>query len=547
MAEKVSTEKGEVDTEERSSSPKLNLNKRFAKSLFRQLGSHNKKKEEKEAKSLRTFVKEERKKQTKRNISVDNELKTTMYSDFVAPPTTTEKDQRKVKKKIISPFEQVQKLVTDAAIFDKAHDINDLASKRIVNKTLLEQRVVEKPMKRNRITLDKTLLKNHLRHTNVHNRLKEEEEMWGQHNIIKTKKIELFTSKNDQLKRRRGEISGGMYSDREATARKKTNSGPRTKTYRESEPPVSRRRTNREVKNKSSDVSNSEDNEYSDDEKTYLGKYTKQLLELKEQDDNKWGHGGFKELYSKENNHRKRNQSDVRRIVSDDEKIHRVVINEKASNNSIKSTRKISKKLSMSLHADMEEEEQRTKRSFKPHDQRKVQRWRAEEAFPQKNRVKSLAVKTPDSNETEVDGEWTERNVDFHSNNKLKKSNDVIEVSRVSLRESIHGEVTLKDKKRKILPKAKEISYPKAKEISYVISSEDEQPVRTIKSRRVVKSGKTSVRLVRQESESSFTDSSSDERYKNIEKTITKQVTRQQQPQKFRSTFSDYDSDFQLR
>jgi len=184
-----------------STSSPLKLNRTFAKNIIKHTDDNNRITSNIQQTNQRKFVNQERKKHTKLQLSSEGKSTKqgkTMYSDYV-----TEKLSEKTQKKgIIHPLEQMKKLVKDAAEFD-----NTMSEKEIqkLSGTFI-------PSKRPKIILDKTVLHNHLKHTSVHNRLKEEGEMWEKFQV--EKKRTKLQSKSLKAPIRRG----GMYADSEPGA-----------------------------------------------------------------------------------------------------------------------------------------------------------------------------------------------------------------------------------------------------------------------------------------------------------------------------------------
>lgn len=249
---------------ETSSQNTLTVNKVFIVNTLKQVDDHNRIKDNQESKLLRKFQNEQRKKLTLKNLNRFSAGRT-LYSDLIF--VASKKRKRLAKRmKIISPLDQVKKLVSDAAEYDVTHQ-------------KIMKRMVHKP----RVTLDKTLLKNHLRHTSVHNRIREETEMWDQYQSQEKKKnsqISLQTQRSKTLSLRTG-IRGGMYSDREPGNVKVT----RVKTTPD-DPPI-----------------------------RHFGAATRKLLELEESMPDRWGHSGFKETYEKELNEPSPDSSKSRQII----------------------------------------------------------------------------------------------------------------------------------------------------------------------------------------------------------------------------------------
>ncbi|KAL6115973.1 nkapd1 [Pungitius sinensis] len=109
-------------------------------------------------------------------------------------------------------------------------------------------------------TLGKTLLRNVIRHTDAHNKIQEETEMW------KTRDWQVHTSHNKQMPDTKS-VRGQMHCDR-------TSDQPRYLSQ-------SRNRVS----------------EHDDREARY---WSRKLYEFEAGDPDRWGHSGFKELYPEE-------------------------------------------------------------------------------------------------------------------------------------------------------------------------------------------------------------------------------------------------------
>ncbi|XP_029302419.1 uncharacterized protein NKAPD1 [Cottoperca gobio] len=109
-------------------------------------------------------------------------------------------------------------------------------------------------------SLGKTLLKNVIRHTDAHNKIQEEMEMW------KMRNWEVHTSHNKHLPDTKS-VRGQMHCDR--------------------------------VPDQPRDLSRSRErvSEHDDREARY---WSRKLYEFEANDSDRWGHGGFKELYPEE-------------------------------------------------------------------------------------------------------------------------------------------------------------------------------------------------------------------------------------------------------
>lgn len=164
MTEEVEvSDSAPVDLKDGKSSPLLVLNQNFAKNIIKRVSDHNRIITGIQENQQRKFINEERKKHTLRNLNLKQSKRKvkrqsvfaekqnkTMYSDYVS-----EKLAEKTQKKAITAFDQMKKLVTDAANFDNA-----MAEKE--DKLLpLKQETVQQ-QRRSRISVDKRLLRNHL-------------------------------------------------------------------------------------------------------------------------------------------------------------------------------------------------------------------------------------------------------------------------------------------------------------------------------------------------------------------------------------------------
>lgn len=128
----------------------LKVNRIFAKNIVKHTQDNNRITTDNQQKQQRKFINEERKKHTKRNLEgglLPNQRKT-MYSDYISTKLT-----EKGLKKSISTLDQMKKLVKDAAEFDRT-----MSEKEITN---LSGFYV--PPRQKKISVDKTLLQNHLR------------------------------------------------------------------------------------------------------------------------------------------------------------------------------------------------------------------------------------------------------------------------------------------------------------------------------------------------------------------------------------------------
>ena len=129
----------------------LKLNRVFAKNIVKYTQDNNRITTDNQQKQQRKFINEERKKHTKRNLEGGGERpnqRKTMYSDYISTKLT-----EKGLKKSISTLDQMKKLVKDAAEFDRT-----MSEKEITN---LSGFYV--PPRQKKISVDKTLLRNHLR------------------------------------------------------------------------------------------------------------------------------------------------------------------------------------------------------------------------------------------------------------------------------------------------------------------------------------------------------------------------------------------------
>ena len=129
---------------EPSNHSSVTVNKIFVVNTLKQVDVHNRIKTNQDSKLLRKFQNEERKKHTLKNLDKFSAQKT-LYSDFLGLAVRRKASRKRRSTTIITPLEQVKKIVIDAAEFDEEQE-------NMLN------RVVRKP----RFSLDKTLLKNHL-------------------------------------------------------------------------------------------------------------------------------------------------------------------------------------------------------------------------------------------------------------------------------------------------------------------------------------------------------------------------------------------------
>ena len=131
----------------------VKLNSNFARNIVKYTQDSNRIQQDKQQKSQRKLVNEERKKHTKKNLLKPPHLqKSTMYSDYVGDKLPTQKLTGKGRG--LNPLQQMKKLVRDAADFDKA-----MAEKEIT----VVKTVKPVSIKRPKLTVDKRLLQNHLK------------------------------------------------------------------------------------------------------------------------------------------------------------------------------------------------------------------------------------------------------------------------------------------------------------------------------------------------------------------------------------------------
>ena len=134
----------------------IKLNRIFARNIVKYTQDSNRISQDKQEKSQRKFVNEERKKHTKKNLLKPPHLqKSTMYSDYVnnSSPSVKLKSNRG-----LNPLQQMKKLVRDAADFDKA-----MAEKETVTQPTSVNTTKSVLIRRPRLTVDKRLLQNHLK------------------------------------------------------------------------------------------------------------------------------------------------------------------------------------------------------------------------------------------------------------------------------------------------------------------------------------------------------------------------------------------------
>ena len=255
--------------------PSLEVNKNFAKNLMKQANDHNRIQTDIGKTRQRKFQNEVRKKLTTKCLKAspfkESLYSKTMYSDFVGGHSlsTTVKGQSSTRK-IITPFAQVKKLVTEAAEFDGKNG----------DKPVTKPNTQDARSRLSRVSVHKRLLSNHLQHASVHNRLVEEKEMWKQHEQQKQRHIKAITTKKGPLGQ------GTMYSDREPNKVQPL----RVNGVDRDEDKVYRKVGKRPV---ASPI-------IYETPKTYIGEWTQKLIEVEEQDPDRWGHSGFKMLYSDE-------------------------------------------------------------------------------------------------------------------------------------------------------------------------------------------------------------------------------------------------------
>ncbi|XP_057307724.1 putative autophagy-related protein 11 [Hydractinia symbiolongicarpus] len=559
LMQKIMAHHQDVDKSGRGNSPALAVNKVFAKNILKQIGDHNRIKSHKETVDHRKFENSERKKHTQKNLKPFSPLKT-MYSDYVAEEKEIE--GKKLKRKIITPFEQVKKLVTDAAEFDQSKS----SQEEMPHKMLQSRRIA---LKSNRITLDKRLLNNHLKHTTVHNRLKEEDEMWDQYRLQKKRQVASLKSRSASIDEKNAKYGGSMYCDRESAHVK----SQQIRSTRDKVP--------------------------------IFGKWTQKLMEEKEKDPELWGHDGFKSIYREDlkiakkikkkksstirissteseseeseseeecSNKRRRvvktisRSNDVQKPVTRKVSIKKIILDnlnqhneDKTSLKKKKRTPKIERKI-QGLHADELEETERKK----PIKVRTVEKW-GHDGFNElndggcsdspKKKVKSLAVIKRSTSSNIADEENTKG---VNANNEISSASSKFidnsreknvwrrlhddSVNRESLKNSIHGEVP---KKNGRLVLSKKIEQKRSESVQHIPSDDEEKYNREKKVKKATKkkprkylsSSDEESDISSSDSDSSFTESSTDERHKKLKKKRLKRT-------KVKHTFSDYDSDF---
>lgn len=121
--------------------PSLSLCKGFITNVVKRIDSHNRITTDKVKIRHREFENTVRKEYTQKNLYLKHS--NTMYSDLIQQRTISTN-----RKKVITPRQQVEKLVSDAANFDK---------------TMEAERSQPPVRKKGRIVLNKTLLMNHLK------------------------------------------------------------------------------------------------------------------------------------------------------------------------------------------------------------------------------------------------------------------------------------------------------------------------------------------------------------------------------------------------
>ena len=121
--------------------PSLSLCKGFISNVVKRIDSHNRIETDKVKIRHREFENIVRKEYTQKNLH--SRHSNTMYSDLIQQRTISTN-----RKKVITPRQQVEKLVSDAANFDKAMEA---------------ERSQPSVRKKGRIILNKTLLMNHLK------------------------------------------------------------------------------------------------------------------------------------------------------------------------------------------------------------------------------------------------------------------------------------------------------------------------------------------------------------------------------------------------
>uniref|UniRef100_A0AAV2J4A8 NKAP domain containing 1 n=1 Tax=Knipowitschia caucasica TaxID=637954 RepID=A0AAV2J4A8_KNICA len=149
--------------------------------------------------------------------------------------------------------------------------------------------------------MGKTLLRNVIRHTDAHNKIQEETDMW------KMREWELQTPQRKHVPAA-SSMRGHMHCDRESNPSK----------------PISRSRVS----------------EHDDREARY---WTKQLYEFEDKDPDRWGHSGFKELYPEEFNSDS-GSSDSQKTISNNVKKSKSGKEAKLSKHKKKSSHKKKKK-----------------------------------------------------------------------------------------------------------------------------------------------------------------------------------------------------------
>uniref|UniRef100_A0A8C6WFI7 Zgc:162339 n=1 Tax=Neogobius melanostomus TaxID=47308 RepID=A0A8C6WFI7_9GOBI len=157
-------------------------------------------------------------------------------------------------------------------------------------------------MKMSKQPIGKTLLRNVIRHTDAHNKIQEEMEMW------KMREWETQTSQRKHLSAA-ASMRGHMHCDQELDP--------------------------------SRHISRSRVSEHDDRDARY---WTKQLYEFEAKDPDRWGHSGFKELYPEEFSSDSRDSSDSQKMTRTKGKKSRSAKEARLSKRSKKSSRKKKKK-----------------------------------------------------------------------------------------------------------------------------------------------------------------------------------------------------------
>ena len=333
----------------------------------------------------------------------------------------------------------------------------------------------------------------------------------------------------------------------------------------------------------------------------YIGEWTLKLLEAKEDDPDKWGHTGFKEIHAEELKKVKIKKSRIvlsdtdnsdytdstaEEISSPDTLTRRVVRKEKGKLNgkqisnkkyisartvimntllsgtdqsrstkrpkTVKSERKSKREVTQGFRSDKLDIQKKGKTIIRNHSPK----WGHDGFYessddatgvvnvPSKCKMKSLAVVKPIVKVDE--DEWTEKTVE--SKKQLPKKERFVENSKeVTVWRRLREEDNVKTGvNRASLKNSIHKNYDNVEGKRKVLATkrkikeEEEDSARAEKhttSKRVVK--KHARRSLSSEnSDSSFTDSSSDGRYKKAKK------KKKKQKKTYKATFSDYDSDF---